>query len=37
MRFMPIDSLLVGKNLKLTAVEKEDVETIASWYRDISF
>ncbi len=37
MRFMSIDSLLVGKNLKLTAVEKEDVETIASWYRDISF
>ncbi len=37
MRFMSIDSLLVGKNLKLTAVEKDDIETIASWYRDVNF
>lgn len=37
MRFMSIDSLLVGKNLKLTAVEKDDIETIASWYRDVKF
>ncbi|WP_251859954.1 GNAT family protein [Clostridium sp. Marseille-Q2269] len=34
---MIIEPLLNGKELKLTAIEKEDIETIASWYRDVNF
>lgn len=34
---MNIECLLKGKELKLTSIEEEDIETIAKWYNDLDF